>query len=229
MKKLVGLFLMLVLTLTSFNVVYAAEQPAFSKEFIKEAELSITRDDKGDWVILLSNVEEVAIPTSSNEKTYAKTTVAILGENEKETANILEDIQELKRGAGQYNEEGWFYGSSIYLSLTVYYTTTPINDLGFSAISLNSATMQCTTNSGSSVDSMTLTMIQHGPCYPDNIFRTQSRTFNAITTRSFNAPSSWYSVDMSSGLTAVSSAIDCTATRPGGSSSTFRLVAKIIG
>jgi len=178
---------------------------------------------------LLSNIEEVATLTSTGEKTYAQTTVAILGESEEETAKIIENIQRLKRGAGQLTEDGWFYGSSVYLSSTVYYTTSPIGGLGFSVISLSRVTMQCTTNSGSSVSSMTLTMVQHGPCYPDGVFRTQSTSFNAKTVRSFNAPSSWYAVDMSSGLTAVGAAIDCTAIRSGGGSSTFRLTNNIIG
>ena len=178
---------------------------------------------------MLSNIEEVATLTSTGEKTYAQTTVAILGESEEETAKIIENIQRLKRGAGQLTEDGWFYGSSVYLSSTVYYTTSPIGGLGFSVISLSRVTMQCTTNSGSSVSSMTLTMVQHGPCYPDGVFRTQSTSFNAKTVRSFNAPSSWYAVDMSSGLTAVGAAIDCTAIRSGGGSSTFRLTNNIIG
>jgi len=229
MKRLVGSFLVFVLTLANFSFAHASEQPAITKEFVKEAELSVIRDDKGERVVLLSNVEEIATLARTGEKTHAQTTVAILGESEEETARIIENIKKLKGGAGHFTEDGWFYGSSVYLSSTVYYTTRPIGDLGFSVISLSKVTMQCTTNSGSSVNSMTLTMVQHGPSYPDAVFRTQSTSFNAKTARSFNAPSSWYAVDMSSGLTAVGAAIDCTAIRSGGGSSTFRLPNNIIG
>ncbi len=96
-------------------------------------------------------------------------------------------------------------------------------------IGLNRVTMQCTTDSGSSVSKMTLTMIRQGYCYPDLQYREQRKNFNAKTARSFSAPSSWYPVDMNSTLSVVGAAIECTATRPGGSSSTFRLTNNIVG
>lgn len=228
MKRLLSLLLAFILALANLNFAYAAEQPALTKEFVKEAELSVTRDDKGEQVILLTNVEEVPTRTRSQEKTYAQTTVAILGENEEETAKIIENIQELQRGSGQFTEDGWFYGSSVYLSSTIYYTTNP-SSTGFPVIGLNRVTMQCTTNSGSSVSKMTLTMIQQGYCYPDLQYREQRKDFDAKNARSFSAPSSWYPVDMNSTLTVVGAAIDCTATRPGGGSSTFRLTNNIVG
>lgn len=222
MKKILSLLLVFVLSLANLSVSYAAEQSVLTKEFVKEANLSVTKDQYGESVILLTTVEELSTSSRAGTKNYAQTTIAILGENEGKTAKIIDNIRSIQRGNGNYTEDDWFYGSSVYLSSTIYYTTTPL-DLGYSAAAINKVSIQCTTNSGSSISKMTLTMVQNGPCYPDGVTRQQKKDFDAKTARSFTAPSSWYPVDMSSSFTTVSATIECTAVRPGGTSSTFRL------
>lgn len=222
MKKLFSLLLAFALSLANFSASYAEEKPILTDDFVKEAELSVARDDKGVPVILLTTVEEISPRTRSGEKNYSKTMIAILGENEKEAEKIIKGLEGVQRGTGTLTDEDWFYGDSVYLSSTLYYTTTPIGDLGFSAAGLDRVTIKCTTNSGTTISKMTLTMVQNGYCYPDGVYRLQQKDFNATTARSFTAPSSWYPVDTTSANATISATVECTAVRPGGASSTFR-------
>lgn len=222
MKRILSLLLVLVIALANLSVSYAEEKTVLTDDFVKEAELSIVKDDKGEPVVLLTNVEELSTRSRSGERNYSKTVVAILAENDKKAAEIIKGLQGIQRGSGTLTEEDWFFGDSVYLSSTLYYTTVPIDDTIFSAAGLDKVTIRCTTNSGTTVSKMTLTMYQKGPSLPDGYMVEYKKDFNATTTRSFNAPSSWLRVDTTSSSTTISATLECTAVRPDGTSSTFR-------
>lgn len=191
-----------------------------------ESELSTTFDNNGEQVILLTNVKQLDTNARSAEKNYAKTTVAILPEDEQAAEDITASIESIQAGGGSEYEDGWFYGSSVYLKSTVYYTTTPANEF-YDVIAINKVNITCTVNSGTSISAMSLNMYQSGACLDGN-FREQSKVFNALTTRSFSRPSTWQPVDESAGTSMVGAIISATATRSGGGSSSFSLPNNIV-
>ena len=231
MKKIIRtLSLSLVLAVMMGICVYAVEvdEPSstdedsiMTAEFVAEADCSVISDSNGEPVILLTKEKE--LPSCKlNERQHVKTTVAILPSSEQEKEEILNRIS-VTRGSGSQTEDGWFYGSSVYLSSTAYYTRSTINNQDH--VGIDRVTIQCRVNSGTQITAMSLLMGQIGatpPGYPPAT--NQSKTFNALTTRTFYAPSNWIPVILTGD---VGAHVTATATRNGGSS-TFTLYNSLI-
>lgn len=227
MKKSLCLFLTLLLTLTNLSFVFADNKDTannlavLSEQFVAESELSITLDDNGEQVIILTHTEQLDINSRTAEKSYAKTMAVILPSNGQEAEDIIASIENIKAGSGSYNVGDWFYGDSVYLSSTIFYTTTPTSAGFYNTIAITRVDISSRVNSGTSISSMSLKMFQTGPSN-DGQFYEQSKDFNALTTRSFTPPSNWHAVYDNS-FSAVGAIIFATATRSGGGSSSFSL------
>lgn len=201
--------------------IYAADQSAvrISETFVAESEYSVERDSIGEVVITLTNEEQLSQNVRSGVTNFAKTSIVILPEDENQAAEIISNIESLQRGSGSHTSDDWFYGSSVYLKSTVNYTTSVGSD-GLTYGRITNVKISATTNSGSSISSMSLLMGQNG--YASGGYKTQRITFNATTARSFNAPSSWASI-LWNGSGSAGGNLTCTAVRQGGQS-TFTLI-----
>lgn len=197
----------------------SSTEPKITEKFVAESEYSVGRDSNGATVITLTNVQPMSAAASrSGASDFTKTTVAILPTDEAQAKEIISNIESLRRGAGNHMEDGWYYGSSVYLKSTISYTTTVESD-NLSYGRINNVTISASTNSGSSISSMSLLMGQNG--WATGGYKSQSKTFNATTARSFTAPPSWVSV-LWDGSGDVGAHLTCTAVRQGGQS-TFTL------
>ena len=238
MKKLLSITLSIVLAM-SFLVmpVFAAEGdskkdiPIISEKFVAESEYSITSDSNGEPVIILTNVEQLSSNFKSAENRYVQTSVAILPSDEQEVEEIIDSIENIKtsistRGPGeQTTNPAWFFGSSVYLSSTIYYNTSTVGTDKY--VGMSSVDISCSVINGTSISSMTLEVVQNGE-NPSGVFKVQPKTFNAITQRSFSVPSSWDQVKWLKSNSNVGALINATAVRPNGSSSSFSLVNNIV-
>lgn len=212
--------MLLVVSTSNINV-YAIDSTGLkvSEEFVTEAKCSVERDSNGEMVITLTDVQPLtSITSQSGVSNFTKTTVAILPADEKQGEEILDNIENLRRGGGSYTEDDWFYGSSVYLKSTINYSTsTGSDDLTYGGIT--NVTISASTNSGSSISSMSLLIGQNG--WAPGGYKNQKTTFDATTTRSFAAPSSWVDI-LWDGSGDVGANLTCTAVRQGGQS-TFTL------
>ena len=233
MKKIIRtLSLSLVLAVMMGICVYAVEvdEPSstdedsiMTAEFVAEADCSVISDSNGEPVILLTKEKE--LPSCKlNERQHVKTTVAILPSSEQEKEEILNRIS-VTRGSGSQTEDGWFYGSSVYLSSTAYYTRSTINNQDH--VGIDRVTIQCRVNSGTQITAMSLLMGQIGFSQVGGGAFNQEKTFNALTTRTFYPPSTWVPVVAEAMMSNVGAHVTATATRNGGSS-TFTLYNQIV-
>jgi hypothetical protein len=195
-------------------------------EFIAEAECSIVADSNGESVILLTKDE--ALPAVRvNETQHVRTTVAILPSSDQEKEEIIQKIGEVTRGTGNYLEDGWFFGSSVYLSTTIYYTS--FNEGDYLFVDINYVKIGCSTNSGTQITSMSLFLSQNGEAmsgYPNT--KSQQKTFDATTARTIYAPSSWIAVRWDSINSEVGANLTATAKRSSGATSTFTLYNSLV-
>ncbi len=236
LKKLLSITLSIVLAM-SFLVmpVFAAEEdskkdiPIISEKFVAESEYSITSDSNGEPVIILTNVEQLSSNFRSAENHYAQTSVAIWPSDEQELEEIIASIESIKSSnrsgtTGNHTEQGWFYGSSVYLTSTIYYYTTVVDSKTYKGMS--SVDISCSVNNGTSISTMVLDMYQVG-IIPNGATPDQTKRFDAKTQRSFSVPSNWQPVfSFSTANSIVGADITATAVRQSGSS-TFTLVHRI--
>lgn len=221
-NRKVSIVFAIILALTiNTNIAFAngSETKFLTPQFVEKAEYSLEKDSSGKTVIILTDVEPLNSRANSDTNHFSKTSVAILPSSEKETAKIIENIKTLRRGSGSYTEDDWFYGSSVYLKSTVNYFTEVGSD-GLTYGGITNVTISSSTNSGTSISSMTLSMGQLG-WREGGGYANQQTSFNAITARSFSAPSSWGYV-LWDGSGDVGANLECTAERQGGQS-TFTL------
>lgn len=221
-KKITTLAMSMLLSLASISSVsaYASvpNESIITEKFVAESEYSLDHDSNGETVITLTNVQPVSSSTRSTENDYAKTSVVILPSSEQEANDIIANIEDLQRATGSLTNDDWFYGSSVYLSSTINYSTTTVSD-GLDYGRITRITIRATTNSGSSISSMSLLVGQNG--WASGGYRNQRTTYNATNTRSFTPPSSWSSI-LWDGSGDVGANLTCTAVRQGGQS-TFTL------
>ena len=188
--------------------------------FVAESDYEVIKDSIGEPVILLTRVEELNQNSRSSGKSYVSTTVAVVPTDDEEMERILEDIA-LLRGSGNMTEDEWFYASSLYLKSTVSFTTTSSG--GFVYIGMDKVTIEMKVNSGTTITSASLYMVQYGIKLGGGTTTTQKVTYDATTTRTFNAPTSWVKV-LHNGLgTLVGANLTAYVSRPGGASSNFSL------
>lgn len=202
------------------------EAEKITTAFVKEAECFVISDSNGKPVILLTK-DETFPAAKSNENRHVKKTVAILPSSEQEKEEIMQEIGAVTRGTGNYSEDGWFFGSSVYLSSTIYYTSSTEN--GHLYVDINYIKISCSTNSGTQVSSMSLFISQNGETmsgYPNAT--NQQKTFNATTARTFYAPSSWRAVRWDSINSEVGANLTATAKRSSGATSTFTLYNSLV-
>jgi len=197
-----------------------------SEEFVAESTLSVELDSNGDIVIVLTNMQKLSSDSRTGIDNYAQTKVAVLPTDEKEVIDIIESIAQLSRASNSHSEDDWFYGSSVFLSSTVYYSETTSSGLKY--IGIDKTTISCSVNSGTSISSMSLLMGQIGFLLGGGYSDKQKTTFNATTTRTFNAPSSWIMVHKNDNTASVGAHLTATAVRQGGQS-TFTLYHAIVG
>jgi len=222
MRKATAIAMTMLLFASVCNInAYAAGsmEPKITEKFVAESEYSVERDSNGGTVITLTNVQPSSAAASRlGVNNFTKTSVAILPADEEQAKEIIGNIESLRRGGGSYTEDDWFYGSSVYLKSTVNYSTTVGSD-NLTYGKITNVTISASTNSGSSISSMSLLMGQNG--WTPGGYKTQKTTFNATTARSFTAPSSWVNV-LWDGSGDVGAHLTCTAVRQGGQS-TFTL------
>jgi hypothetical protein len=200
------------------------EAEKITTAFVKDAKCSVISDSDGEPVILLT--KEEALPNvKSNETQHVKKTVAILPSSDQEKEEIIQNIGEVTRGVGNHTEDGWFFGSSVYLSTTINYTTSYINGLKHGEISY--VKISCSTNSGTQITSMSLNMGQIGPS-GNNGAVSQKKTFNATTARTIYAPSNWVPIVWEDAHSSAGAHLTATAKRSSGATSTFTLYNIII-
>lgn len=211
--------MLLFASVCNINAYAAGAQLKVSEKFVTEAECSVERDSNGGMVITLTDVQPLtSVASRAGVNEFTKTMVAILPADETQGREILDNIESLRRGSGSHTDDGWFYSSSVFLQSTINYTTSTGSD-GLSYGRITNVTISALTNSGSSISSMSLLMGQNG--WATGGYKTQKKTFNATTARSFSAPSSWVSV-LWDGSGDVGAHLTCTAVRQGGQS-TFTL------
>ena len=222
MRKATAIAMTMLLFASVCNInAYAAGsmEPKITEKFVAESEYSVERDSNGGNVITLTNVQPSSAAASRlGVNNFTKTSVAILPADEEQAKEIIGNIESLRRGGGSHTEDDWFYGSSVYLKSTVNYSTTVGSD-NLTYGKITNVTISASTNSGSSISSMSLLMGQNG--WTPGGYKTQKTTFNATTARSFTAPSSWVNV-LWDGSGDVGAHLTCTAVRQGGQS-TFTL------
>lgn len=210
--------MLLFVNVFNFNVFAGTPtEPRITEKFVSESDYSVQRDNKGSVVITLTNMQPLPSTLQLGTSNFAKTSVAILPFNEQEANDIIANIESLRRRSGSATEDEWFYGSSVYLKSTINYSTTTVSGLEYGQIT--NVTISATTNSGSSISSMSLLMGQNG--WAPGGFKQQRQTFNATTARSFTRPSSWVAV-LWDGTGDVGAHLTCTAIRQSGQS-TFTL------
>ena len=172
-------------------------------------------------LIYRNNLQPVNSKQIAVAEKYAETTVAILPSDNREAEEIIANIKNVKSSRGGSDPwDDWFFGASVYLSSTIYYSTDYIN--GERAGGIDYVTISCRTNSGISISSMSLRMGQIGYTPYDGYTGRQNKTFDATTRRTFYAPSSWSMVRWNDSSD-VGAHLTCTAKRPSGESSTFTL------
>jgi hypothetical protein len=218
-RKITAFVMTILLFVSIYNFNTYAGVPSKSgitEKFVAESEYSVERDSKGESVIILTNVQPSSSFLRSGSNDFIKTSLAILPSNEQEANDIIANIESLS-ASGSLTEDDWFYGSSVYLTSTISYSTTTVSGLDYGKIT--KVTISATTNSGSSISSMSLLMGQNG--WATGGYKQQRQTFNATTTRSFTPPSSWAAV-LWDGSGDVGASLTCTAVRQGGQS-TFTL------
>ena len=220
-KAMAILAILFVLCNNIYNVGYASEADLvfMTPQFIADSEYTVKKDSSGETIIILSDVKPAYSEARSMRNYFTKTSVAILPSDEKEAIKIIDNIKAFRRGSGGYTEDGWFYSSSVYLKSTVNYFT-EIGSDGLTYGGITDVTISSSTNSGTSISSMTLRMGQNG-WRENGGYADQQTSFNATTSRSFSAPSSWAKV-LWDGSGFVGANLDCTAERQGGQS-TFTL------
>ncbi|NLV87499.1 MAG: hypothetical protein GX025_09860 [Clostridiales bacterium] len=190
-----------------------------TEKFVADSDYYVTSDSNGDSIIILSNTQ--SLPFNRLERVLSeKTVVAVLPSDEQEKEEIISNIENLTRGSGTNTEDGWFYGSSVYLTSTISYTTA--TNVGATFIAITGVTINALVNSGTSISSMSLAMGQCGMTENSGYTQTQTKTYNAKTVRSFTPPTSWQPVLRWDYATAVGAHLTCTVSRLGGSS-TFTL------
>ena len=226
-RNATALVMTILLVVNLFNInVYAAnsirsvvnKKPAVSKALVTKSKFTVKRDSSGKIVIALTNVKPLPrVISRLKVRNYVKTTVMILPDGEAEAKEVIDNIISLKNGSGSYTEDGYFYGSSVYLKSTINYSTSVSSGINYGKIT--KVTISASTNSGSSISSMSLLMGQNG--WAPGGYKSQSSKFNATTARSFTPPSSWVSVKWDS-TKDVGAHITCTAVRKSGKS-TFDL------
>ncbi|MBQ3199831.1 MAG: hypothetical protein IJB67_05650 [Firmicutes bacterium] len=201
---------------------------AVTKAFIAEAEYFLTTSDNAQPMITLSNTER-------NGNEYLATTAVILPDDMSEAYVILDSIKAIKEnnyvspcGSGTITEDGWFYGSSVYLTTTLSYTTVTENGITYGEITR--ATISANTNSGTTISSMSLRLGQNGFTQGYGYTNEQVVEYDATTQRTFVPPSNWSAViwgDDEGSI--VGSELSVVATRSNGATSTFALYNTIIG
>lgn len=200
------------------------EAEKITEAFVKDAKCSVISDSNGKPVILLT--KEEALPNvKSNENQYVKTTVAILPSSDQEKEKIIQEIGAVTRGVGNHTEDGWFFGSSVYLSTTINYTIRDTVTKRYGNI--NYVKISCSTNSGTQITSMSLYMGQLGPS-ENNGAVSQEKIFNATTARTIYAPSNWVPIVWEDLTSSAGAHLTATAKRSSGATSTFTLYNSLV-
>ena len=242
MKKLISSVLVLVLCLAMAGNAFAADigindissnvvsskSCILSESFVAHCDYSVSFDSNGDEVIILSHVAQLTSNQKEVGNEYIKTTAVILPSDSVEANDIIDSIEVLRGGggAGSHWEDGWFYGSSVYLKSTVNYTEISYGGtilVGMDKFTINTVSV----NSGTSISAMTVSMGQIGVGM-NGYAVFERKDVNAMTQRVFTDSASWAKVDRyASVVSACGASIICTAMRSGGSS-TFVLPNNII-
>jgi hypothetical protein len=187
--------------------------PVVSERFISEAEWTIIQDSNGEPIILFSLEEQQPVASRFGEKHYVRTMVAVFPSDEQEMAEIMESVVNT-RATSPSTAQGWFFGSSVFVSSANYYTTYTSGSYTYGK--MTKVTITCSVNSGTTIQAMTLSAGQNGVKENGDKVQDQYVEYDAKTVRTFDMPTSWASVRWGTVSSVVGSRINATAVRPSG-------------
>lgn len=105
---------------------------------------------------------------------YEQTSIYIYPDLQEDCAKIVQEISSIKqacitRGSGQYTDSGWYYGSSLLISSTIYYSTNIYNGILYGRIT--SAYVKCSVVNSTVIDGISLKIGQQGFCQNVTVHR----------------------------------------------------------
>lgn len=142
---------------TFANSVPTTESICIPMSDIANSDIKILTDCDGEPYIMVDSTQ--VISTDGVMTSYKTNQYAIFADSDEELFGFFDSINDARiatstGGSGTYNDSEWFYGSSLCISSTLYYTTFKSSGIVYGKI--NKVDVSCSSNSGTSIDEISL-------------------------------------------------------------------------
>lgn len=196
------LSLVMCLSFTNFNVLAAENESEDNflvndPIFIKNAEIVKTKDGDATIITLKHTTYENTVLRSKTAEQQAQSMTAQFIAYDDDEINAIENgIKQAQtsttRGSSQQENDDWFYGSSLYLETTIYYST-KTNSNGQTGYKITSVKAKCSVNNGTTISSRKLQLHAYSTDLDGNMFlNTDTYDISSYSNpATFTAPSSW--------------------------------------
>lgn len=220
MRKLAALFVVFCTLLLSISMpVQALDGPSS-----QQADIEVKVDADTVVVSINSVPTQVAHPFSMNSMTTSTaTTVSFFPENLTEQQEILQRVEQLRRGGGYIYDDDWFLGDSCYMFISINFSTVK-KDIR-SASRIDSITTEYSVNSGTYITSAHI----HASCIGTTLTESgfaEDRDIPVTTTPFTTSSVSNWPYIYNSGPSLGASFV-VTAQRPSGTSETHTISANV--
>lgn len=194
MKKTLCIILSIVLQITFIVTGNATiyNKNGISVEYIQNAKITTSYTEEDIPIIILSNNNLLSIADGNH---YMKENITIIPQTVSEFNKLYEELLYIKaypneaKASGTLTDSEWFYGSSLCIGSTIYYTTRYTNGIKYGKI--NSVYVTCSTNSGTFINSIELLIGEIGIVEGGGTCH-NTKTFNISNNSTINYPTNWH-------------------------------------